>query len=181
MWKFSKDGEFFVKSAYQLARQEEIPGNSFQDAWIWKLDILPKFIHFLWLSFHGSIPMHDVLASRGINCDTLCPLCKCSEESISHLLHDCIITCDFWRKLEPPPSFLSTFSDNFETWLKVNSKSRIMHKASVQWGTLFIFAFWCLWKNRNKVVFENSIPNPNLHKACIHQAREYYLCVSKTI
>ena len=65
--------------------------------------------------------------------------------------------------------------------MKVNSTSRVLHKSTVHWGTLFLFAIWCLWKNRNKVVFENSIPNPNLHKACIHQAKEYYYCVSKTI
>lgn len=60
MWKASKDGKFTVKSAYQLARQEEIPGNVFQGSWIWKLDILPKITHFLWLSFHDSIPVHGV-------------------------------------------------------------------------------------------------------------------------
>lgn len=124
--------------------------------------------------------MHGVLVARGINCDKLCPLCKCSEESISHLLRDSVIARDFWKKLEPPPSLISTFSDSLKAWVKVNSTSRIVHKASVQWGTLFLFALWCLWKNRNKVVFENTTPNPNLHKICIHQAREYYFYVSKT-
>ena len=65
-------------------------------------------------------------------------------------------------------------------WLKVNSTSTILHKSTVHWGTLFLFAIWSLWKNRNKVVFENYIPNPNLHKVCIHQGREYFYCVSKT-
>lgn len=153
LWKSSKDGEFIVKSAYQLARQEGILGNAFQGSWIWKVDILPKITHFLWLNFHGSIPMHGVLAAQGINCDKLYSLCKCSEESISHLLRDCVIVRDFWKKLEPPPSLISTFFDSLEDWLKVNSTSRIVHKASVQWGTLFLFALWCLWKNENKVVF----------------------------
>ena len=61
--KASKDGEFTFKSTYQLARQKEIPGNVFQSSWIWKLDILPKITHFLWLSFHGSIPVHGVLVA----------------------------------------------------------------------------------------------------------------------
>ena len=63
MLKASKDGEFTFKSTYQLARQKEIPGNVFQSSWIWKLDILPKITHFLWLSFHGSIPVHGVLVA----------------------------------------------------------------------------------------------------------------------
>ena len=38
---------------------------------------------------------------------------------------------------------------------------------------------WCLWKHRNRVVFDNSVSNPNLHAACINMAREYYYCVGK--
>ena len=67
-----------------LAGQE---GNSeifFQGTWIWKLDILLKITNFLWLCLHGSVPVYDVLASRGINCDKLCPLCKCRDETITH-------------------------------------------------------------------------------------------------
>lgn len=107
-------------------------------------------------------------------------MCKCSEESISHLPHDCVIARDLWKKLEPPPSLTSTFFDSLEDWLKVNSTSRTVYKVSVQWGTLFLFALWCLWKNKNKVIFENTTPNPNLHKFCVHQARKYYFCVNKT-
>lgn len=81
--------------------------------------------------------------------------------------------------MEPPPAIISTFNDNFEVWLKVNNASAVLHKSTVRWGTLFLFAIWSLWKNRNKVIFGNSIPNPNLHKACIHQVREYFYCVSK--
>ena len=84
MWKYFKDEEFTAKSAYLLARQEGNSENSFQGTWIWKLDILPKITNFLWLCLHGSVPMCDVLASRGINCDKLCPFCKCRDETITH-------------------------------------------------------------------------------------------------
>ena len=49
----------------------------------------------------------------------------------------------------------------------------------IPWCTLFLYAVWCLWKNRNNVVFENSVPNPKLHKFCLGQAREFHFCVSK--
>lgn len=58
--------------------------------------------------------------------------------------------------------------------------STVTHNSSSPWCTLFLFAIWRLWKNRNKVVFVNIVPNPNLYKVCISQAREYYLCVGKT-
>ena len=44
---------------------------------------------------------------------------------------------------------------------------------------MFLFTIWALWKNRNKIAFENSIPNPRLPIECINQVREYHFCMSK--
>ena len=44
---------------------------------------------------------------------------------------------------------------------------------------LFAFAIWNLWKHRNKVVFENTTLNSNLHEQSTSQALEYYYCVGK--
>ena len=41
------------------------------------------------------------------------------------------------------------------------------------------FALWCLCKQRNRVVFQNTTLNPNLHKQCINQAVEYFYSVGK--
>lgn len=62
----------------------------FQGQWIWKLDMLPKIVHFLWLCLHNSVPVKEVLAARGISCDGRCPLCKDHVETISHLLKECV-------------------------------------------------------------------------------------------
>lgn len=77
IWKYSKDGEFTTNSTYQLANQGENSVTQFHGQWIWKLDILPRLANFLWLCLNGSIPVKDVLATRGINCDKICPMCKC--------------------------------------------------------------------------------------------------------
>ncbi|KAK7830125.1 putative ribonuclease h protein [Quercus suber] len=76
LWKFSKNGEFTVSSAYRLANQREEPAIPFHGQWIWKLDTLPRITCFLWLCLHGSVPVKEVLAERGINCDKVCPLCR---------------------------------------------------------------------------------------------------------
>ena len=80
---------------------------------------------------HGSIPVRDVLASRGINCDRVCPVCKCQDETIEHLLWDCGIAQEFWKKLEVPPSLVSSFTENFDSWLKMNCLSIVRHKCAV--------------------------------------------------
>ena len=177
--EISKNGESTTNSAYKLANQGEENVTQFSGQWIWKLDILPRITNFLWLCLHGSIPMKEVLAVRGINCDKLCSICREQDESIIHLLWDCVFPNDLWRKLKVPPSHVNPFADSLETWLKTNSLSVVRHKGSIPWCTLFLFTVWTFWKNRNKVVFENSVPNSTLDKVCLSQAKEYFYCVSK--
>ncbi|KAL4597583.1 hypothetical protein ACB092_11G001000 [Castanea dentata] len=177
--KFSKNGEFTTSSAYRIANKGEEKVTQFHGQWIWKLDILPRITNFLWLCLHGSIPVKGVLAERGINCDKVCPLCRDHDESIVHLLRECIIACDLWSKLEVPPSHMNSFADSLEAWLKNNCLSNVSYKGSIPWCFLFVFAVWNLWKNRNEVVFDNSSPNPTLDNVCLSQAKEYYYCVSK--
>ena len=75
LWKHSKDGEFSAKSAY-LANISHDPAPTFLGAWVWKLDVLPKIAIFLWLCVHKNVPVKDVLASRDIIEDKICPLYK---------------------------------------------------------------------------------------------------------
>ena len=179
MWKCSNNGEFNTNSAYRLTIQGEENAVQFSGQWVWKLAMLPKIIYFIWLCLHGSIPIREVLAGRGINCVKLCPICKEQDESILHLLRDCVYARDLWRKLEVPPTLVSSFTEGFETWLKTNYLSGMKHKGITPWCTLFIFTLWSLWNNRNHVVFENTIPNPRLDKVCLSQAKDYYYCINK--
>ena len=141
MWKYSKNGEFFTNSAYQLANQGETSNTPFQGQWIWKLDILPKIANFLWLCFHDSIPVKDVLVARGINCDRVCPLYNCQDETFVPLLRDCEVAHKFWRKLEVPLSQINSFIGSLENWIKTNCLSIVGYKSSIPWCTLFSFCY----------------------------------------
>lgn len=89
MWTASKDGEFSTNSAYHLATLNHSQESPFCGVWIWKIDSLPKIIHFLWLCLHNSVPMREVLATRGVSCNSLCPICNRQKENIIHVLCDC--------------------------------------------------------------------------------------------
>ncbi|XP_075659165.1 uncharacterized protein LOC142629055 [Castanea sativa] len=156
MWKFSKNGEFTTTSAYKLAHQGDENAAQF-----------------------SGIPVKEVLADRGVNCDKLCPLCRNQDESIIHVLHDCVYARDVWQKLEVSPTQVTSFADGLEVWLKTNSLSSALHKGSIPWCTVFLYTVWSLWKNRNSTVFDNSVPNLTLERVCLSQAKEYHFCVSK--
>ena len=147
MWKLSKDGEFTTKSAYEwLNRPQQIEAN-FQRQWIWKIDTLPKIINFLWLCMHNSLSIRVLLARRGILQDSSYPLCNNSQETIRHLLIECVVAKDFWHKLMVPPDLVSSFVDlDLICWLKVNCQSKVFHSSSVPWTYDFSFAIWNLWK-----------------------------------
>lgn len=100
MWKFSRDGKFNMASAYALINFEELNPQAFMGSWVWKLDIWPKVSSFLWLCHHNNVPVRQVIAARGINCNTTCPLCKNQEESILHMLRDCPFAVTFWRSIK---------------------------------------------------------------------------------
>ena len=157
----------------------DISETSFKGQWIWTLDILPKIIMFLWLCLHTSVPVKSVLAARGINYDGKCLVCKRHDETIAHLLRDCELARKYWSCVKVPPALIHTFSRSLEEWLQSNSVSLVKHKSDIPWSSVFLFTIWALWKNRNKIVFENSIPNPRLPIECINQAKEYHFCVSK--
>ncbi|KAK7845938.1 hypothetical protein CFP56_008559, partial [Quercus suber] len=49
----------------------------------------------------------------------------------------------------------------------------------IPWKTVFAFTIWALWKHRNRVVFENTNLNANLHSISTRQAIHYFLYTEK--
>ena len=82
MWKHTKDGEFSTNSAYAWLNGSQQEETNFQGKWIWKIDMLPRIINFLWLCMHESLLVRSVLAMRGITRESCCPLCKNFPETI---------------------------------------------------------------------------------------------------
>ena len=146
---------------------------------MWKMDMLPKIINFLCLCYHNSVPVRDVLANRGISNNNICPVCGHQGETIIHTLRECEFARFCWSKLQPPHVVKPSFSADLSEWLRVNCQSKEIHHSSISWSTLFPFALWSIRKHRNRVCFENTPLNLNLHKSCINQALEFFFCVGK--
>lgn len=177
----SQNGDFTIASAYGLIIAEA-EGNSgvFKGTWVWKLDVWPKIIPFLWLCHHDNVPVRQVIANRGISCELLCPICKRHNEAINHMFRECPFAITFWNKLRTPPTL--SYSNNFDLleWLKVNCLCDPHIKINgAPWSPLFPFAIWEIWKHRNRVVFKICPLNLHLHSICTWLAKKYFYCVGK--
>ena len=118
------------------------------------------------------------LAARGINCCRLCPICKEQDESIEHLLRECIFTRQLWAQIHAP--WVSSMPiHNVSDWMQANCQSKLIHRSSIPWNLIFPLAVWSIWKHHNKVMFESVPLNLNLHRFCLNEAREYFYCIVK--
>ncbi|CAA7038924.1 unnamed protein product [Microthlaspi erraticum] len=105
IWPYTTNSKYSVKSGYWVATHnvedhEKIippPGNLEVKKAIWKLHIPPKIQHFLWKAVAGAIPTAERLCSRTVSIDPICPRCCLQEETINHVLFDCVHANSVWR------------------------------------------------------------------------------------
>ena len=168
-----------MKSAYFLAT-DQMETNSFSGSWIWKLQTLPRIQMFIWRCMQNSIGVKEFLAKKGISLDISCPLCLEQPESISHAFRDYRLVKPMWQQLGSHNFNANFFSLDFNLWLTSNASSKSSHIVKgVPWHSLFSFAIWALWKQRNQVVFNNRGVNPNITNLIIMQAMEFVLYVTQ--
>jgi hypothetical protein len=84
MWPHTKDGEYSVKSGYNLLCQwnnATLPSsahlNNQDKAWqiLWSLNTIPRHKVLLWRIIQGAVPVRSEHSKRGVPCNILCPRC----------------------------------------------------------------------------------------------------------
>ncbi|GAU51221.1 hypothetical protein TSUD_412270 [Trifolium subterraneum] len=94
-WQGTKNGIYTVRSGYNAQMEWEAkhfgqpqPSNYLEGAstWekLWKIKAPPKQLHLLWRILHNDIPVKSNLLTKGILCDSICPRCNTSPETIDH-------------------------------------------------------------------------------------------------
>lgn len=73
-------------------------------------------------------------------------------------MRDCTFAREVWKHLVPSTHFDQFVQGNFYDWLKDNlwKRDRFGYQ---QWGIIFGVGVWLIWKDRNEVVFRNSVQN----------------------
>ncbi|KAL4360584.1 hypothetical protein GQ457_04G026920 [Hibiscus cannabinus] len=87
---------------------------------------------------------------------SMCTVCNAADESILHVLRDCVVASAVWQRLAPSSLSPEFYMTNLQLWVINNLSSRIVHpEGGMPWPTLFISTLWQLWKSRNDWVFIN--------------------------
>jgi hypothetical protein len=81
---------------------EENPSSSSKmgDNEVWKVcwnsNVPPAVKTFTWRACHNLLPTRVNLRRRGVCAEALCLICLQKEETIEHLVWECISTADVW-------------------------------------------------------------------------------------
>lgn len=153
-WRFTTDGDFSVKSAYNHI----IDQDNYVDwdwAFIWRPKVPPKILHFLWTFPHGRLMPNMQRARRHIIPDPNCKICDYYEENYNHILGDGFPAINLWAATNHKPQHFTTSRRIFHRWLKKNLQNHECRNG-VRWSEKFPISLWHLWKWRNAAMFNPS-------------------------
>ncbi|CAN1181294.1 Putative ribonuclease H protein At1g65750 [Linum perenne] len=152
IWGREKSGEFTIKSAYNLICQiDEVPVSTIWTA-IWKWGGPNRIRHFLWLAAKDRLLTNATRKRRGMCQEAKCEFCHVGEETVSHVLRECLFAREVWnrtrRELLSEADWQLPLSDWIETFIKSDN------------GLQFGIVCWFLWRARNERIFAGSRDGP---------------------
>lgn len=105
---------------------------------------------FAWLALRNMCWTPDRLARRGLDHQERCPFYDQEEESMVHIMLQCIFTKEVWT------SWILTSGSTLVEWCNDKNESNLCKKDI---RALMILVMWELWKHRNRIVFEGATPS----------------------
>jgi hypothetical protein len=163
-WKLTNNGAYSCSSAYKAQFAGTI--RSCMDSIIWKVWAPPKCKLFSWLIIQNRVWTADRLAKRGWPNGRVCPLCRCRDETASHLLFQCRFSIRIWKMVKDwlhihdfHPSSWDEF-DNVELWWTSTVLAHGGRKKAM--ATLFMLVAWELWNERNARTFKHVDTMPTI-------------------
>ncbi|RVX11584.1 LINE-1 retrotransposable element ORF2 protein [Vitis vinifera] len=153
LWKETKDGIFSVKSLYGILDSRR--GVQFPINIIWNPCVPTKVCFFAWEAFWGKVLTLDQLKKRGRCLANRCFLCCEEEKSIDHILIQCSKARVLWELLFAlfGVTWVLPYSvrDTLSGWSGFNMGK----KRRKVWKTAPLCIFWAVWKERNRIAFDN--------------------------
>jgi ribonuclease HI len=188
-WQGTKDGNYSVRSGYnaQMEWDDTQSGlaqgsNHLEEAhlWkkLWKIDVPPKQLHLLWRIIHKAIPTKINLLTKGILCDTICPMCNKEPETINHIFLQCEWARLVWFGSPITISTTNIQTNSFSDWIIY-----MVNNSSPKCMQIISAITYSIWLARNNQIYQGkNTPADeavnkalkNLNEYCTHRV-EYRL------
>jgi hypothetical protein len=100
IWTPSTSGSFSTSSLYSLITASSPTSSSVSSPFwksIWKLNLNDRLRLFLWKIAWNILPTKEHLGLLFPISNSLCPLCKVADDSLSHLFFECFFARVVWR------------------------------------------------------------------------------------
>ncbi|KAE8732108.1 hypothetical protein F3Y22_tig00002237pilonHSYRG00293 [Hibiscus syriacus] len=147
-WFHGKNGEFSVKSAYNLITKELWNHTDVKWIKLWRLPIPERIKHFLWISYRDRLLTNVNRCERNLTDDPLCQICVSVNETLLHVLRDCKQTASLWQLIIRQQQLQDFFTLGTNEWLMMNLDSnRLFAGSKIPWKTLFASLACKNWAN----------------------------------
>ena len=167
LWRFSKNGDYQVKKAYELLTRDASIHSRYLQAnmgwWrtFWKIKVPLKISTFIWKLLHNCLPTLLNLHARGISSTKSCPLCNEEEESHTHLVLHCPFARAYWHGSIPAIHTSEFTNISVQLWLKQLLSRNIQSDSDSMNFLQDVFVIlWTIWTYRNRVVHQGLNLNP---------------------
>ncbi|KAE8675548.1 RecQ-mediated genome instability protein 1 [Hibiscus syriacus] len=153
IWLGNGEGYFtaksFMKMYFDREGNDEIEGN--WERYVWKGVAPPRVETFVWQLAHHRVAVKEELLKRGVTGveDTLCPLCRKCNESVSHLFLHCDVVWDLWVKFLKYWNVFFVVPGKLMDFLIVWDELVL---SSIIWKFIPRVVMWSVWKCRNEDV-----------------------------
>jgi hypothetical protein len=97
-WNLTASGSYTAKSAYRM-QFEGMMAKPFQRL-VWEPWAPPKCKCFAWLILQNRVWTADRLQRRAMANQSICPLCRTTQETAVHLLAKCRLSIRIWKEME---------------------------------------------------------------------------------
>ncbi|GJZ34170.1 RNA-directed DNA polymerase, eukaryota, reverse transcriptase zinc-binding domain protein, partial [Tanacetum coccineum] len=155
-WKLNGSGDFSVASVRRLIDDMLLP-KDIKTRWVRYVPIKVNVI--AWKVKSDSLPTRFSISRRGIPIESIkCAVCDTSVETSSHLFFSCYMVRQTVRLISRWWDLAYEEFESYEQWVTWLANVRLPLKNKLMLEGVFYVMWWFLWRFRNKVIFDKTIP-----------------------
>jgi hypothetical protein len=99
----------------------------------------------MWTAAHERLLTNYRRSRWRIGVSPICPSCGNGDETLIHVLRDCVYATQVWIKLVASIHISNLFSLNCRDWIFKNLANQVCGTRKEEWRSIFMVNCWNLW------------------------------------